>query len=150
MGALDALHPGQFAPPKPRTFGSLFHGTTQEFKPGDIIKPSAQLGEGSSNFGRNATKAYATAHLPEAWNYAHQVTGGMPGLTPRVYHVEPIGDTSIENVGARRNQGYTNVASQQGFRVIGEAGAPKTMPAPVAPYPRSRFRPQTEDIGLGG
>ena len=107
----------------------LFHGTAHPFKPGDLVTPQGMHGD--------SQYAWATPHIDYAqsrardavnftwedkkkvnptWNYPggkqfHEYAAETP---PRVYKVEPIGET--EPSGEYEDEG--NVKSRAGFRVI--------------------------------
>lgn len=135
--------PTAFRRPMPK---ALFHGTSHDLKPGDVISPHNAIGGTDRGQGR----AFATGDLRDAHSYARTRSGGTGG---RVYRVEPVdhSDLTMENIGRRRRDGFTNVSSPSGFRVVGEAGAPRTSAAPYKPKPVSRFRPQASaGISLGG
>ena len=61
----------------------LFHGTTENMKPGDIIRPTPQVISG-------LTEAYATHSYPEAYNYAGARAANRNALFGSVYEVEPV------------------------------------------------------------
>ena len=61
----------------------LFHGTTENIKPGDVIKPTPQVISG-------LTEAYATHHYPEAYNYAAARASNRGALFGSIYEVEPV------------------------------------------------------------
>jgi hypothetical protein len=61
----------------------LFHGTTENMKPGDVIKPTPQVISG-------LTEAYATHNYDEAYNYAGARALGRNTLFGSVYEVEPV------------------------------------------------------------
>jgi Rifampin ADP-ribosyl transferase len=79
MAATDHLSPPQF-----------FHGTTSEFKPGDMLSPDGAKAHGHFE---NNSKGYV--HFSEyssgGADYAEGRAGDYGG-TPRVYQVHPTGD----------------------------------------------------------
>jgi len=91
----------------------LFHGTTENIKPGDIIKPTPQVISGR-------TEAYATHNYNEAYNYAGSRAMSRNVLFGSVYEVEPLEkDTTIKKktslLGDQRQKPVR--VSDQGFRV---------------------------------
>lgn len=104
---------------------ALFHGTAHPFKEGDIVNPGSQDGY-----------AYATPDIDYANRRAHQAVPFLwedlkkvnpdwntpngkqydqfkEETPPRVYQVEPIGETED----ATQDE-FKNVKSKQGFRVV--------------------------------
>lgn len=89
-----------------REWGPLFHGTQQEFKPGDVITP------------RSKKVAHAAQDLGTARIFSKR--DGVPG---RVYEVEPVGpftDNDVWSQTMRHSDGRREVVSNKGFRVIAE------------------------------
>jgi hypothetical protein len=103
---------------------ALYHGTIHPFSVGDIVKP--QGGEGDGEYAW-ATPREGLAHerakdwVGYGWNdYSKNNRGAHyeeweKNNPPRVYKVEPIGDTEVDD-----NPEYPSVKSRAGFRVIGE------------------------------
>jgi len=104
---------------------ALFHGTVHPFKEGDLIVP-----------GPRDEYAYATHHFDYAHGRAEQAVNfswedlkqvnpkwNTPGgkqfdeyekeTPPRVYQVEPVGETEDASQGE-----FKHVKSKQGFRVV--------------------------------
>lgn len=89
----------------------LFHGTTENIKPGDIIKPTPQVISGR-------TEAYATESLTEAKGYAGSRAWGRNTLFGSVYEVEPIeGDTTLKKGRSFLTNNANVHVSDLGFRV---------------------------------
>ena len=93
-----------------------FHGTTEEFAPGDVVHPAAKVGKhgepGSLEEAANPHHAFAAKDLGEAHMWAGMRGGG------KVYKVEPLDD--IEEF--KSPEGYTYGRSSAGFKVVGAAG----------------------------
>ena len=94
----------------------LFHGTTENMKPGDIIKPTSQVVSGR-------TEAYATSDYSEANNYAGARARSRQALFGSVYEVEPIkGDKTLQKKKSILTDKNTVRASDVGFRVKRHVG----------------------------
>lgn len=101
----------------------LFHGTSQKFKPGDVIVPRSKGTHETFNYGNNPAYgeethdyAYATTDKEEA-----KFFGGKKG---NVYEVEPIGKTRSRRLYKTLPKGAPKSAldirehlSTEGFRV---------------------------------
>jgi hypothetical protein len=89
----------------------LFHGTTENMKPGDIIKPTPQVISG-------LTEAYATHNYDEAYNYAGARSLGRHTLFGSVYEVEPLEkDTTLQKKPSLLTNRKDVRTSEVGFRV---------------------------------
>jgi hypothetical protein len=89
----------------------LFHGTTENLKPGDIIKPTPQVISGR-------TEAYATHNYDEAYNYGGSRALNRNALFGSVYEVEPLEkDTTIQNKRSLITNRKDVRSSDVGFRV---------------------------------
>ena len=100
----------------------LFHGTTENLKPGDIIKPTPQVISGR-------TEAYATQEYNEAYNYAGARASSRNVLFGSVYEVEPLeNDATLKKtkslLGDQRKKAVR--VSDQGFRVKSHVGWAKS------------------------
>ena len=124
---------------------ALFHGTTQKFKRGDIIRPAAQLNQ-ESNWGYAPhSSAFATEHLGTAKFFANssyttpkesfpsfeesnnmsvkEFISRLPKSKPRidrVYEVEPLGPTKLKNLSksrAKNAEAIVEHSSTEGFKV---------------------------------
>lgn len=74
-----------------RTGEVFYHGTNVELKPGDVIKPAAELGSAISHYTAEVYKdhpeyAYATPHEEMAHGFASRAVERQGGA-PRVYKV---------------------------------------------------------------
>ena len=95
---------------------ALFHGTTENFKPGDIIKPTPQVISG-------LTEAYATHSYPEAWNYGGARASNRNALFGSIYEVEPLeGDTTLREKESLLSNRKDVRTSELGFRVKRHVG----------------------------
>lgn len=113
----------------PRQF---FHGTTQKFEPGDMLRPSTETGmrihspehTPDDEYGEDVTRVFSTADERDAWAFAvsardasnetvrvpgPQGVYGVPRPTkrPYVYEVEPGG-----SVQSREQEGMPNTPSE--------------------------------------
>ena len=113
----------------PRQF---FHGTTQKFEPGDVLRPSTETGvrvhspehTPDDEYGEDSTRVFSTADERDAWAFAvsaraasnETFTVGSPaGMSlhrrptkrPYVYEVEPEG-----SVRSREQEGMPNTQSE--------------------------------------
>lgn len=100
----------------------LFHGTTENIKVGDVIRPTPQVISG-------LTEAYATHNYNEAYNYAGSRASNRNALFGSVYEVEPLEkDTTIKKkkslLGDQRQKPIRT--SEQGFRVKRHVGWAKS------------------------
>ena len=100
----------------------LFHGTTENMKPGEVIRPTPQVISG-------LTEAYATHNYNEAYNYAGARASNRNALFGSVYEVEPIEkDTTIKKkkslLGDQRQKPVRT--SEKGFRVKRHVGWAKS------------------------
>ena len=84
-------------------FGPLFHGTSKEFQPGDMVKPVTKK------------VAHATPHL-----YTARVFAGKD--TPHVYEVEPVNpeETWTQKMKHTGRETHYETLSEHGFRVKAE------------------------------
>lgn len=89
----------------------LFHGTTEDIKPGDIIKPTPQVISG-------LTEAYATHNYAEAANYAGSRAMNRNALFGSVYEVEPLeNDKTLQEKPSLLTDRKDVRTSEMGFRV---------------------------------
>jgi hypothetical protein len=91
----------------------LFHGTTADLKPGDIIQPTQQVIS-------EKKEAYATTEYSEAHSYARVRAKNRNALFGSVYEVEPLeNDTTLQKkqsmISDQRKKPIRT--SEQGFRV---------------------------------
>jgi len=119
----------------------LYHGTPEEFSPGDIIKPAEQVGKRASN---DASLAYATPDIHTAnfmsWeqnnfngeNWRDDVEKNPPRRN--VYRVEPVDPSDLTrkngvmSTAIRLNGAGTvsdEVMSPSGFRVLSKVQYPE-------------------------
>jgi hypothetical protein len=102
----------------------LFHGTSAELLPGDVVLPAKSIGV-TPNWSpaKSANKtdvAYATPHRPTAEYFAGIAAIG--GKTSNVYEVEPIDSSeATTHVLGKTETGNPihEVRSKKGFKVIG-------------------------------
>lgn len=98
---------------------ALFHGTTENLKEGDIIKPS-------KDYFSDAMLSFATDHYPEAYSYAYARAKSRGALFGSVYEVEPLeGDKTLQKkksltVSDQRRKSVRT--SEKGFRVKRHVG----------------------------
>lgn len=76
---------------------AFYHGTTQKFKPGDIVKPPSETSIISEK-GRkkNLDKVFFTKDIGSAKIYAGRAKNSLGGV-PRVYEIKPIGPVTEIN-----------------------------------------------------
>lgn len=109
-----------------------FHGTNQDFAPGDHILPAAEHGgEVSWPNMTDRNHAYATEDEGDAWNWAHkgwEMRGGGPENRPRVYRVRPAHpveqDPQRDEHGYSRDVSESDKRSPHGFQVVEEMERP--------------------------
>ena len=92
---------------------ALFHGTTANLKPGDVINPTLQVIS-------EKKEAYATTDYSEAHSYARTRAKNRNALFGSVYEVEPLeNDSTFEKktslIGDQRKKPIRT--SERGFRV---------------------------------
>lgn len=88
----------------------LYHGTSQEFQPGDLIEPGHP-----GNFVRRMKHVYATESPEEAQKYGWGGASRENGRIPRVYEVKPTGP-----YGHRSDAKGENWASEHPWQVVRE------------------------------
>jgi hypothetical protein len=88
---------------------SLFHGTTNDFKKGDVILP------------KKKGVAWATPDKEYATNMALQRLdeSGMAGKH-HVYRVEPLDAQEVKDTNKKHGMTSSNVISTKGFKVMGK------------------------------
>jgi hypothetical protein len=96
----------------------LFHGTTSDLKPGDVIGPTDQVISGKR-------EAYATNEYYEAHTYARSRARNRGALFGSVYEVEPLeNDETLKKstsiTGDQRKKPIR--VSEKGFRVKRHVG----------------------------
>lgn len=80
----------------------FFHGSNQEFSPGDVVLPARQTGVHRG--GQNTSRAWATTRPDQALNYGDNV-----------YRVRPVDPEEIAPNSLNREYG-----SKSGFEVLGK------------------------------
>lgn len=88
----------------------LYHGTSHEFQPGDMIEPGHP-----GNFVRRMKHVYATESAEEAKGYGWHGASRENGRIPRVYEVRPTGP-----YGHRSDAKGENWASEHPWEVVRE------------------------------
>lgn len=103
-----------------RTGEILYHGTNVELHPGDVIKPTIELGSnrhGDLPFGPQRPAAYFAHATPGehagAANMYATSAANKRGGNPRVYEVTPLNESDVETWHRTR-------VSPSGFRVVKE------------------------------
>jgi hypothetical protein len=106
---MSNLNPQQF---------TMYHGTTAELNPGDIVKPAAAIGKNRHWKSGKSDVAYSTEDKSTADYFAN--IAAIRGGTPRVYEVEPLGETTTRNLELSKKK-YTEAIiehqSKEGFKV---------------------------------
>jgi hypothetical protein len=100
----------------------MYHGTTAELNPGDIVKPAAAIGKNRHWKSGKSDVAYSTEDKSTADYFAN--IAAIRGGTPKVYEVEPLGETSLRNLSTSKRkyaQAVIEHQSKEGFKVKGEA-----------------------------
>jgi hypothetical protein len=97
---------------------AMFHGTTSNLKPGDIVDPTQQVISGKK-------EAYATTNYTEAHGYARIRAHNRDALFGSVYEVEPLENDetlkkSTSNLGDQRAKPIR--ISEKGFKVKRHVG----------------------------
>jgi hypothetical protein len=94
-------------------FGTLYHGSSRPYKPGDII-PSRRKFGASATPDYDFAKSYANGRLVVQ-------SQREAGYTPKVWEVEPL--SPAEELTNNRFEGK-EINDRRGFKVIGEAKDP--------------------------
>ena len=98
----------------------LFHGTTADLKPGDVIKPAQAIGKSRHWKSGKSDVAYATEDAATAKYFAD--VASIRGGEPKVYEVEPVGETKLRNLSTSKKKYAPAIIEHQspeGFRVKG-------------------------------
>jgi hypothetical protein len=117
--------------------GPYYHGTVEEFHPGDVISP-AEDRTGYTNYpGQSDSRySYATEDHDSAWDYAEKSWHAADGDSghPRVYRVSPLGrhskDPEYDKRGKHRGNWSYDRRSKHGWKVEEELPMPEHMGTP--------------------
>jgi hypothetical protein len=101
----------------------LYHGTSEAIPPGALVEPGHAPNHGDTLDVRH-TRAYATPHLHQAWEYAEQAAQARGGRA-RVYEVGRAPDMSPDpesgyGIGGPESMRHPGWQSQTGFPVLRE------------------------------
>lgn len=101
---------------------TLFHGTRERLKPGDIILPPSKRGveprwdEPTKKMRENA---FATPSLPDAIHFAKssaRFRNPNPARTARVYEVEPVDPETVKTGKSTYSSPYWSSDTEYSFR----------------------------------
>ena len=97
---------------------ALFHGTTADLKPGDMVRPAKSIGKSRHWKSGKSDVAYATEDADTAKYFAE--IASIRGGEPKVYEVEPVGETSLRNLSTSKKKYAPAIIEHQsteGFKV---------------------------------
>lgn len=101
-----------------RQFAHLFHGTVHPFKVGDLVRPRHPTVYAFATTDADKARSRAYDAVSYAWSDAVRANPELryddweKANPPRVFSVEPIGETEVHEHG--------HIISKHGFRVTGE------------------------------
>lgn len=143
-----------------RTGQVLYHGTTADLKPGDIVKPGIEIGHESER-----EQAYASPSFPSAYRLAHDQNYwlwqklGDADSPMRMFRVKPVDPDEIEVSGpkhmtltSRGRIDVPEVTSKKGFVVQSEVPNPARVAAFHEAVGRTRgvaWRSSGRFLGVG-
>jgi hypothetical protein len=113
-----------------RTGQVLYHGTTAELSPGDVIKPAVEVG--THNWKKDDKVSYATNDLGAATFFANEAANNASEaaqkfIPKKIYKVSPVSDKDLATRPMRDMKAYAvgedtplELSSPKGFHVISE------------------------------
>jgi hypothetical protein len=96
----------------------FYHGTSQEFSPGDVVRPGREVhGHDYATTG-GSSYAWATTNPQEAHTFG-ALTSSRTGQPTRVYRVEPVGEyVTQRSAGQSPRHTQAAAATKEGWRVV--------------------------------